>query len=74
MNLAVALQKDVDLLSVLGVCDAVQGGAQIFTARTLDYSSLIALVLLFLIARMPMARLTESVTRRERLHRLQTTG
>lgn len=72
LNLAVALQKDVALLSVLGVRDAVRE-AQIYTARTFNYSSLIAAAFLFLIATIPMARLTDYVTRKDRERRLQTT-
>jgi polar amino acid transport system permease protein len=72
LNLAVALQKDVALLSVLGVRDAVRE-AQIYTARTFNYSSLIAAALLFLVATIPMARLTDYVTKRDRQRRLQRT-
>lgn len=72
LNLAVALQKDVALLSVVGVRDAVRE-AQIYTARTFNYSSLIAAALLFLAATIPMARLTDYVTQRDRERRLQRT-
>jgi polar amino acid transport system permease protein len=72
LNLAVALQKDVALLSVLGVRDAVRE-AQIYTARTFNYSSLIAAALLFLLATIPMARFTDYVTRKDRERRLQRT-
>lgn len=72
LNLAVALQKDVALLSVLGVRDAVRE-AQIYTARTFNYSSLIAAALLFLLATVPMARLTDYVSRKDRERRLQIT-
>ena len=72
LNLAVALQKDVALLSVLGVRDAVRE-AQIYTARTFNYSSLIAAALLFLAATIPMARFTDYVARRDRERRLQRT-
>ncbi|MEE8440181.1 MAG: ABC transporter permease subunit [Spirochaetia bacterium] len=72
LNLAVALQKDVALLSVLGVRDAVRE-AQIYTARTFNYSSLVAAAALFLAATIPMARLTDYVTRRDRERRLQRT-
>lgn len=70
LNLAVALQKDVALLSVLGVRDAVRE-AQIYTARTFNYSSLIAAAVLFLLATIPMARLTDYVTAKDRERRLQ---
>ena len=72
LNLAVALQKDVALLSVLGIRDAVRE-AQIYTARTFNYSSLIAAALLFLLATIPMARFTDYVTRKDRERRLQRT-
>lgn len=72
LNLAVALQKDVALLSVLGVRDAVRE-AQIYTARTFNYSSLIAAAVLFLAATIPMARLTDYVTRKDRERRLTRT-
>ena len=72
LNLAVALQKDVALLSVLGIRDAVRE-AQIYTARTFNYSSLVAAALLFLAATIPMARFTDYVTRKDRERRLQRT-
>jgi len=72
LNLAVALQKDVALLSVIGVRDAVRE-AQIYTARTFNYSSLIAAAFLFLLATIPMARLTDYVARRDQERRLQRT-
>ena len=70
LNLAVALQKDVALLSVLGVRDAVRE-AQIYTARTFNYSSLIASAALFLVATIPLARLTDYFTKKDRQRRLQ---
>ncbi|WP_332711976.1 amino acid ABC transporter permease [Pelagibacterium mangrovi] len=70
LNLAVALQKDVALLSVIGVRDAVRE-AQIYTAQTFNYSSLIAAALLFLVATIPMARLTDYIARKDRQRRLQ---
>ena len=72
LNLAVALQKDVALLSVIGVRDAVRE-AQIYTARTFNYSSLIAAAFLFLIATIPMARLTDYVAKKDQERRLQRT-
>ncbi|TVQ36381.1 MAG: ABC transporter permease subunit [Spirochaetaceae bacterium] len=72
LNLAVALQKDVALLSVIGVRDAVRE-AQIYTARTFNYSSLIAAASLFLLATVPMARLTDYVARKDQERRLQRT-
>ena len=70
MNIVVALQKDVALLSVIGVRDAVRE-AQIYTASTFNYSSLIVAAGLFLLATIPMARLADFLTRRDRARRLQ---
>lgn len=72
LNLAVALQKDVALLSVIGVREAVRE-AQIFTARTFNFSSMIAATILFLLATIPMARLTDYVAKRDQERRLQRT-
>ncbi|MHA7878896.1 MAG: amino acid ABC transporter permease [Saccharospirillum sp.] len=73
MNIVVALQKDVALLSVIGVRDAVRE-AQIYTASTFNYSSLIVAAGLFLLATIPMARLADYITHRDRRRRLQTGG
>ena len=54
LNGSVSLQKDVALLSVIGVRDAVRE-AQIYTARTYNYSSLIGAAVLFLAASIPLA-------------------
>ncbi|MEQ1770802.1 MAG: amino acid ABC transporter permease [Devosia sp.] len=72
LNLVVALQKDVALLSVIGVRDAVRE-AQIYTARTFNYSSLVVAAILFLLTTIPLARLTDYVARRDRQARLQGT-
>jgi polar amino acid transport system permease protein len=72
LNLAVALQKDVALVSVIGARDAVRQ-AQIYTARTFNYSSLVVAAGLFLLATIPMARLTDWVARRDQERRLQKT-
>jgi polar amino acid transport system permease protein len=73
LNLAVALQKDVALLSVLGVRDAVRE-AQIYTASTFNYSSLVAAAGLFLLTTIPLARFTDWLARRDRERRLQRTA
>jgi polar amino acid transport system permease protein len=73
MNIVVALQKDVALLSVIGVRDAVRE-AQIYTAQTFNYSSLVVAAALFMMATVPMARLADWVTRRDRARRLQVAG
>lgn len=73
MNIVVALQKDVALLSVIGVRDAVRE-AQIYTAQTFNYSSLVVAAGLFMLATIPMARLADYVTRKDRERRLQRAG
>ncbi|MCW1932199.1 amino acid ABC transporter permease [Pararhodobacter zhoushanensis] len=73
MNIVVALQKDVALLSVIGVRDAVRE-AQIYTATTFNYSALVVAALLFLLATIPMARLADWITHRDRVKRLQMAG
>jgi polar amino acid transport system permease protein len=70
MNIVVALQKDVAILSVIGVRDAVRE-AQIYTATTFNYSSLVVAAGLFLLATIPMARLADWVNRRDRERRLR---
>ena len=55
---------------MIGVRDAVRE-AQIFTARTFNYSSLVAAAILFLLATIPLARLTDHLQRRDRARRLQ---
>jgi polar amino acid transport system permease protein len=72
LNGAVSLQKDVALLSVIGVREAVRE-AQIYTARTFNYSSLIAAAGLFLVASVPLARFTDWYARRDAERRLQRT-
>ena len=72
LNGAVSLQKDVALLSVIGVREAVRA-SQIYTARTFNYSSLIVAAILFLIASVPLARLTDRISKRDQERRLQST-
>jgi polar amino acid transport system permease protein len=72
LNLMVALQKDVALLSVIGVREAVRE-AQIYTSRTFNFSSMVTATLLFLLATIPLARFTDHVARRDQERRLQRT-
>jgi polar amino acid transport system permease protein len=58
MNDFVALQKDVGLVSVLGVKDAVRE-AQIYTASTFNFTSYIVAALLFVALSWPVIRLTD---------------
>jgi polar amino acid transport system permease protein len=71
VNLAVALQKDVVLLSVIGVREGLRE-ARIYTSQTFNYTSLVAAAILFLLAGLPLARLADAAQRwdqRRRLHR-----
>lgn len=70
LNGLVSLQKDVALVSVLGVREAVRE-AEIYKSRTFNYTSFMAATVLFLLASIPLARLTDWYTRRERARRSQ---
>jgi polar amino acid transport system permease protein len=72
LNGAVSLQKDVALLSVIGVREAVRA-SQIYTARTFNYSSLIVAAILFLLASVPLARFTDRLAQQDQERRLQRT-
>jgi polar amino acid transport system permease protein len=70
LNGLVSLQKDVALVSVLGVREAVRE-AEIYKSRTFNYTGFVAATVLFLIVSIPLARLTDWYTRRDRARRLQ---
>lgn len=70
MNTVVSLQKDVALISVLGVRDAVRE-AQIFTTRTFDYTSYVVAALFFLAFSIPLTRYVDWYTAKERARRSQ---
>ncbi|MEM7336732.1 MAG: amino acid ABC transporter permease [Chloroflexota bacterium] len=72
LNGAISLQKDVALLSVIGVREAVRA-SQIYTARTFNYSSLIVAAVLFLLASVPLARFTDRIAQQDQERRLQRT-
>lgn len=72
LNGAVSLQKDVALLSVIGIRDAVRE-AQIIKDRTFNYSSFMVAAALFLIASVPLARFTDWYAARDAERRLQQT-
>jgi polar amino acid transport system permease protein len=71
MNLVVALQKDVAILSVLGIRDAVRE-AEIYTSRTFNYTSYIVAALLFLAVSIPLTRVVDWYSARDRSLRAQT--
>ena len=70
MNTVVSLQKDVALISVLGIRDAVRA-AEIFKSRTFNYTSYIVAALLFLAVSIPLTRFVDWYTARDRAARSQ---
>ncbi len=68
MNTVVSLQKDVALLSILGIREAVRE-AQIYTARTFNYTSYVVATLLFLAVSIPLVRFVDWYTARDRARR-----
>lgn len=72
LNGFVSLQKDVALVFVLGVREAVRE-AQIYTAGTFNYTSYVAAAVLFLVASIPVARFADWYTERDR-RRKQSMG
>jgi polar amino acid transport system permease protein len=65
LNDFIALQKDVALVSILGPQEAFRV-AQIDASSTFNYTPLVAAALLYLCVTIPMARITDRVTRRTR--------
>lgn len=70
MNTVVSLQKDVALVSVLGVREAVRE-AQIITARTFNYTAYVVATVLFLAVSIPLVRIVDYLTNRDRNRRTQ---
>lgn len=70
LNGLVSLQKDVALVSVLGVREAVRA-AEIYTARTFNYTSFVAATVLFLLISVPAARFADWYAARDRARRSQ---
>lgn len=68
LNGFVSLQKDVALVFVLGIREAVRE-AEIYTASTFNYTSYIAATVLFLLVSVPVARFTDWYTERDRRRR-----
>ena len=68
LNGFVSLQKDVALVYILGVREGVRE-AQIYTARTFNYTSYVVAALLFLLVSVPVARFTDWYTDRTRRRR-----
>lgn len=68
MNTVVSLQKDVALVSVLGVREAVRE-AQIITSRTFNYTPYVVATVLFLLCSIPLVRVVDALSRRDRERR-----
>jgi polar amino acid transport system permease protein len=68
LNGFVSLQKDVALVYILGVREAVRE-AQIYNARTFNYTGYIAAAVLFLLASVPVARFADWYSERDRRRR-----
>jgi polar amino acid transport system permease protein len=71
LNGVVSLQKDVALVSVLGIREAVRE-AEIITAASFNYTPYIAATVLFLLFSIPVARFADWYTARDRARRSQT--
>jgi polar amino acid transport system permease protein len=68
LNDFIALQKDVALVSILGPLEAFRV-AQISASSTFNYTPLLAAAVLYLAVTVPMARIVDRVTARDRLLR-----
>lgn len=71
MNTVVSLQKDVALVSVVGIRDALRN-AEIYTSRTFNYTSYIVATVLFLLWSVPLTRFVDWYIARDRARRSQT--
>jgi polar amino acid transport system permease protein len=65
MNDFVAMQKDVGLISIVGIVDAVRA-AQIETATSFNYTPYVVAGVLFVLLALPMIRLTDWLSARMR--------
>lgn len=70
MNTVVSLQKDVALLSILGIREAVRE-ADIYKGREFNYTSYVAATVLFLLISVPLTRYVDWFTARDRRRRSQ---
>ena len=68
LNDFIALQKDVALVSILGVTEAFQAG-QIYSQAHFNYTSLIAATCLYLAVTIPLTRTLDHLQRRDRRKR-----
>jgi polar amino acid transport system permease protein len=68
LNGFVSLQKDVALVYILGIREAVRE-AQIYNARTFNYTGYVVAAVLFLAVSIPVARFADWYTERDRRRR-----
>ncbi len=66
----ISLQKDVALVSVLGIREAIRE-ADIYKSRTFNYTGFVVAAVLFLLISVPLARFTDWYTARDRSRRQQ---
>jgi len=71
LNGLVSLQKDVALVSVLGIRESVRE-AQIEVARSFNFTPYMVAAVLFLLISIPLARVADWYTKRDRERRTQT--
>lgn len=67
LNDFISLQKDVALVSILGISEAFRL-AQVEAASTFNYTPLFAAALLYLAVTFPMARILDHITAREQIN------
>lgn len=67
LNDFISLQKDVALVSILGINEAFRL-AQVEAASTFNYTPLLAAALLYLAVTIPMARILDHITAREQIN------
>jgi len=67
LNDFISLQKDVALVSILGISEAFRI-AQVEAASTFNYTPLFAAALLYLAVTFPMARILDHITAREQIN------
>jgi polar amino acid transport system permease protein len=73
LNDFIGLQKDTALVALIGPVEAFRQ-SQIEVARNFDYTPYLATALLFILLTIPLARLTDWLTARERRKRLALGG
>jgi polar amino acid transport system permease protein len=73
LNDFISLQKDVALVSVLGIQEAFRV-AQIDAASSFNYTPLIAAAMLYLAVTIPMARILDHISRKEETVRYRSKG